>query len=85
MACKEQRIDPPCCGDPSRTAKPLQDKDSVNMLATNTRFPTQLFHEFLRTYNVVLLNSHCRKIFVVKIFSYDLLAYENIFTRKIIP
>ena len=36
MACKEQSIDPPRCGDPSRTAKPLQDKDSVNVMAMNT-------------------------------------------------
>ena len=55
MACKEQSIDPPRCGDPSRNAKPLQDKDSVNMMATNTRFPTQLNHESLRTYNVALV------------------------------
>ena len=41
--CGVQSIDPPRCGDPSRTAKPLQDKDSVNMMATNRRFPTQLF------------------------------------------
>ena len=75
MACKEQSIDPPRCGDPSRTAKSLQDKDSVNMMATNTRFPTQLFHESLRTYNVVLVEN-----FRVKIFSYGLFAYENILT-----
>ena len=40
--------------DPSHTAKPLQDKDSVNMMATNARFPMQLFHETLHTYNFVL-------------------------------
>ena len=54
VACKEQSIDSPCCEDPSRTAKPLQDKDSINMMTTNTRFPTQLFHESLRMFNVVL-------------------------------
>ena len=29
LSSKQQSIDPPRCGDPSRTAKPLQDKDSL--------------------------------------------------------
>ena len=29
LSSQQQSIDPPRCGDPSRTAKPLQDKDSL--------------------------------------------------------
>ena len=47
-------------------------RQSNSLLGKATRFLTQFFHESL----------NCRrKKFVVKIFSYGLLAYENILTR----
>ena len=74
-------IDPPRCRDPCRIATPLQHA----VVTENT-----LFHSICRRLPfsasmrcaLCALNFRYLKIFVVKIFSYGLLAYENILTTN---